>query len=75
MWSSVLNGLKSTVHTRQRDLVHQPYVRTRTALNSFFIACIKEWNKLPLNIKNSTTLSRFKVMCQKYLYDRLKNCK
>ena len=40
----VANSGYHQYNTRQRDLVHQPYVRTHTALNSFFIACIKEWN-------------------------------
>ena len=66
----------STVHnynTRQRSLIHQPYVRTQAVLNSFVIVCIKEWNKLPLNFRSTPILSRFKHMCRKYLFAKLQN--
>ena len=69
-----LFAVNSQIHnynTRQRNLIHQPYIRTNVALNSFRITCIKEWNQLPVDIKDSTTLSRFKVLCKAYLFQRL----
>ena len=60
-------------HTRQRNLIHQPYARTQTALKSFRIVSVNKWNKLPHNIMNSTTLSRFKILCKKHLFDRLQS--
>lgn len=69
-----LFALNSQVHnynTRQRNLIHRPYVRTNVSLNSFRTTCIKEWNQLPAEIKNCTTLYRFKVQCKKYLFDNL----
>lgn len=68
--------VNSTVHsynTRQRNLIHQPFARTQTASNSFVINCIKEWNKLPQNIRSSPTLPMFKHTCREYLFERLQN--
>ena len=60
-------------HTRQRNLIHQPFARTQTTLKSFRIVCVKEWNKLPHDIIDSLTLSRFKILCKKHLFDRLQS--
>ena len=68
--------INSTVHqynTRQRNQIHQPLARTQTALNSFVVVCIKEWNKFPQNIRSSPTLSKFKLSCRKYLFENLQN--
>ena len=70
-----LFALNSQIHnynTRQRDLFHCPLVRTTVSLNSFRTTCIKEWNHLPVDIRKSTTFSRFKVQCKKYLLANLK---
>ena len=70
-----LFALKSQIHnynTRQRNLLHRPHVRTNVSLNSFRTTCIKEWNQLPVDIRNSTTFSRFKVQCKTFLFDNLK---
>ena len=64
----------SSIHrynTRQSNLIHQPFARTQTTLNSFRIVCVKEWNKLPRNIINSTTLSRFKILCKRHLFRQI----
>ena len=58
-------------NTRQRCLIRQPFVRTNVTLTSFHISCIKEWNSLPDDIKNSTTLSRFRSLSKTYLLERL----
>ena len=52
-------------------LIHQPFARTNITLTSFHISCIKEWNSLPDDIKNSTTLSRFRRLSKTYLLGRL----
>ena len=59
-------------NTRQRDLIHQPVARTNVTLNSFHISCIREWNSLPVGIKNSVTLSSFKRLSKTYLLERLR---
>ena len=69
----VENSSIHNYHTRQRNLIHQPYARTHTALRSFRIVCVNKWNKLPRDIINSTTLSRFKILCKKHLFDRLQS--
>ena len=66
------NAQMHDYNTRQRNLFHQPRVRTFVSSNSFRIFCIKEWNKLPLDIRNSTTLSRFKTLCQTMLFKNIK---
>ena len=68
--------INSTVHqynTRQRNLIHQPLARTQTALNSFVVVSIKEWNKFPQNKRSSPTLSKFKLSCRIYLFQNLQN--
>ena len=64
--------LNSSVHsynTRQCNMYHQPKVFSTLALNSFRINCIKEWNDLDSSIQQSTTLSKFKVMCKKKYFN------
>ena len=58
-------------NTRQRCLILQPFARTNVTLTSFHISCIKEWKSLPDDIKNSTTLSRFRRLSKTYLLERL----
>ena len=66
----VKNSVVHSHNTRQKNLLHLPHVATNIARNSFFVSCIKEWNILPPEIKDSTTYSRFKVLSRKYLLQR-----
>ena len=66
-----LNSQIHNYNTRQQNLIHRPYARTNVSLNSFITTCIKEWNRLPADIRNCTSLYQSKVQCKKYLFDNL----
>ena len=64
----------SSVHshnTRQTKLLHKPPVRTTHALKSFRNVGISKWNDLNEDIRSSSTLSRFKVLCKRELFINL----
>ena len=63
----VLNSTIHTYNTRQRNLIHVPRVRTSVASNSFKTNFPKLWNKLPNEIKNSSTLSRFRKLSKQMI--------
>ena len=65
------NNIIHSHSTRQRNDIRLPRNRTTTANNSFYTAGIKEWNKLDINIKNSSTLSRFKCLLKQALIRNL----
>ena len=46
-----------------------PFSRTETFKNSFFIRS-RSWNELPLNIRESNTLSVFRKKLFAYFYDK-----
>ena len=46
------------------------FSRTETFKNSFFIRVCRSWNELPLNIRESNTLSVFRKKLFAYFYDK-----
>ena len=70
------NFVYHSYQTRTSRNIHIPLVRTSCALNSTRMQAIKEWNLLSENIKSSSTLTRFKCLCKKYLFNRyVDSCK
>lgn len=67
----VINSDIHSYSTRQKNDLHLFKVRTTNAQNSFYLHGIKEWNNLSNDIKESTTLSRFKVRCTQLLFNDL----
>ena len=60
----------STIHsysTRQKNDLHLPNLHSTLAHHSFYTVGVKEWNCLNKDIRESTTLSRFKRQCYKLL--------
>ena len=41
-------------------------------LNSFLIKGIKDWNSLPVHMKNSSSIDSYKKSVKQVLYDRAK---
>ena len=70
----ILNSNVHTYNTRQCKNYHQPNVRSTSGLNSLAYKGIKKWNQLPENIRSSTTKSRFKTLCKRYLVDSCETC-
>ena len=70
----ILNSNVHTYNTRQCKNYHQPNVRSTSGLNSLAYNGIKKWNQLPENIRSSTTKSRFKTLCKRYLVDSCETC-
>ena len=58
--------------TRQRNNLRLPRNRTTRACNSFYRVGIKEWNSLNIQIKDSSTVSRFKLLLKRSLVDNIK---
>ena len=54
-------------NTRNRELLSIPSHRTTLLSNSFRVQAIRLWNQIPLNIKNSQTISTFKKKMNNYL--------
>ena len=47
-----------------------PFSRTESFKNSYFIRVCRSWNELPLNIRESNTLSVFRKKLFAYFYDK-----
>ena len=50
-----------------------PAKRTRQARQSIFYLGIREWNKIPLDIKSSTSLGSFKNKLKSFIFPKLSN--
>ena len=68
----ILNSDIHSYSTRQRNNLRLPRNRTTRACNSFYRVGIKEWNSLNIQIKDSSTVSRFKLLLKRSLVDNIK---
>ena len=48
------------INTRNQSQIPRLFCRTEAFLNSFFPTCIKEWNKLDYNVKQSASFDQFR---------------
>jgi hypothetical protein len=71
--SSYFNfSANNTVNTRSTDdptLLRIPYCKTSVFKNLYFNRIVTSWNALPLAIRCSTTISRFKNQLKVYLFE------
>ena len=54
------NNCSYCTRSQRNSEINQFYTRTESFKNSFFPYCIKEWNKLDVNIRSLSSLSKFK---------------
>ena len=54
------NNCSYCTRSQTNSEINQFYTRTESFKNSFFPYCIKEWNKLDVNIRSLSSLSKFK---------------
>ena len=54
------NNRRYSTRSQTNSEINQFYTRTESFKNSFFPYCIKEWNKLDVNIRSLSSLSKFK---------------
>jgi hypothetical protein len=54
-------------NTRHKDNLRLPLAKTTKYQNSFRYNGAKIWNRLPLNLRNQTRFSKFKIDVKKYL--------
>ena len=69
----VLNSSFHSYSTRQRHYFHLPKVRLTLSINSLSYVGVKYWNQLDQSIRSCSTLSRFKILCRKYLLNNVAN--
>ena len=62
------------LNIRNADDLHVPYGRLDIRKFSIKIAGANQWNSIPLNIKNSTSIDIFKKNMRAYLIDRKISC-
>ena len=55
----------SAYNLRESQNIRPLLTRTQLYYKSFLPSCIREWNEIPLNIRNSTSLLRFKQQLNK----------
>ena len=55
----------SAYHLRDSQNIRPLLTRTQLYYKSFLPACVREWNELPLDIRNSDSLSSFKQQLDK----------
>ena len=72
-WLFTLPTIEETrlvgVNTRQQNLLHIPRAVTDLGARALNVTCPTFWNRLPLNIRNSQTISSFKAKLKSYLLD------
>jgi len=58
-------------HTRNRnDFLIPRYKRVRTNSHIHY-NCVKQWNRLPVELKAATSLNKFKVLMKNHLYSQI----
>ena len=56
----MIPGITTNNRTRSQVNVHQYFTQTEAFKSSFFPVAIQEWNKLDINLRNSSSISAFK---------------
>ena len=74
---SVFNNMfqtNSSIHnypTRQRLNLHHPLCRSTSLYNSISFVGVREWNSLNHDLKSSSTITRFKSMYKKSIFQSM----
>ena len=66
-----INSSVHNYHTRQCNNLHHPLFRSTSLSNSILYVGVREWNLLDYDMTSSSTITKFKTLFKKNIYEKL----